>query len=187
MIIPNGGLSTGSINNYSREEYRRVDWTIGISYGNSVENARNCILGILRSDNRVVEKYIDVDREKRAEELKHTMGSDAQSTTTTDNTEKNTSFLRRLFSGKKKIIQNTASPADHKPHPFVAVPLDCSPTVNVSNLGESSVDLTVRAWTRTSDFWGVYFAMNERFYNELPKAGISFPFPQLDVHTYAQK
>ena len=92
-----------------------------------------------------------------------------------------------MFSSKKKIARITASPADHKPHPFVAVPLDCSPTVNVSNLGESSVDLTVRAWTRTSDYWGVYFSMNERFYNELPKAGISFPFPQLDVHTYAQK
>ena len=187
IIIPNGGLSTGSINNYSREEYRRVDWTIGISYGDSVEDARNCILGILRSDSRVVEKYIDVDREKRAEELRHTMGSDAQTAATADEEEKKPSFLGRMFSSKKKIARITASPADHKPHPFVAVPLDCSPTVNVSNLGESSVDLTVRAWTRTSDYWGVYFSMNERFYNELPKAGISFPFPQLDVHTYAQK
>lgn len=32
IIIPNGGLSTGSINNYSLEQYRRVDWVIGLSY-----------------------------------------------------------------------------------------------------------------------------------------------------------
>ena len=37
IIIPNGGLSTGSVNNWSREDYRRVDWTIGISYGDSVD------------------------------------------------------------------------------------------------------------------------------------------------------
>jgi len=33
IIIPNGGLSTGSINNWSRQRYRRVQWDIGISYG----------------------------------------------------------------------------------------------------------------------------------------------------------
>ncbi|MCF0213707.1 MAG: mechanosensitive ion channel, partial [Muribaculaceae bacterium] len=33
IIIPNGGLSTGSINNWSRMDYRRVEWTISISYG----------------------------------------------------------------------------------------------------------------------------------------------------------
>ncbi|MDE6331088.1 MAG: mechanosensitive ion channel, partial [Muribaculaceae bacterium] len=43
IIIPNGGLSTGSVNNWSREDYRRVDWTVGISYGDKVEDARRCI------------------------------------------------------------------------------------------------------------------------------------------------
>ena len=188
IIIPNGGLSTGSINNFSREDYRRVDWTIGISYGDSVDTARKCILDILRSDGRVVEKYIDDDRKKRSEALKLTAEStEPAANEQADEPEQKPSFMRRIFSGKKKIAKITASPVDHKPSAFVAAPLDCSPTVNVSNLGESSVDLSVRAWTRTSDYWGVYFSMNERFYNELPKAGISFPFPQLDVHTYTQK
>lgn len=53
IIIPNGGLSTGSINNYSREKRRRVDWTIGIAYGTSYETAREKILELLRADDRV--------------------------------------------------------------------------------------------------------------------------------------
>ena len=52
----------------------------------------------------------------------------------------------------------------------------------VANLGESSVDLTIRAWVKNSDYWGVKFTMNERMYKELPKKGINFPFPQMDVH-----
>ena len=46
----------------------------------------------------------------------------------------------------------------------------------------SSVDLQVRAWVKSADYWNVYFHYNELFYNELPKYGINFPFPQLDVH-----
>ncbi len=53
IIIPNGGLSTASINNYSKQKERRVDWTVGISYGNSVEDARKAILAILYEDTRV--------------------------------------------------------------------------------------------------------------------------------------
>uniref|UniRef100_UPI00272F149D mechanosensitive ion channel family protein n=1 Tax=uncultured Muribaculum sp. TaxID=1918613 RepID=UPI00272F149D len=54
--------------------------------------------------------------------------------------------------------------------------------VFVKSLADSSVILTVRAWVRSADYWGVFFDMNERMYNELPKAGINFPFPQMDVH-----
>jgi hypothetical protein len=59
---------------------------------------------------------------------------------------------------------------------------DYSPKVFVGELAASSVDLTVRAWTSSGDYWGVFFSYNERFYNELPKHGINFPFPQIDVH-----
>ena len=52
----------------------------------------------------------------------------------------------------------------------------------VNELGASSVDLQVRAWVKSADYWTVFFYYNELFYNELPKYGISFPFPQLDVH-----
>ena len=54
--------------------------------------------------------------------------------------------------------------------------------VLVKNLGESSVDLQIRAWVNTCDYWNVLYDMNERLYKELPKKGINFPFPQLDVH-----
>ena len=59
---------------------------------------------------------------------------------------------------------------------------DTVPVVYVKNLGESSVDLSIRAWTKNGDYWGVFFDMNERMYKELPSKGINFPFPQLDVN-----
>lgn len=59
---------------------------------------------------------------------------------------------------------------------------DTVPVVYVKNLGESSVDLSIRAWTKNSDYWGLFFDMNERMYKELPSKGINFPFPQLDVN-----
>ncbi len=64
--------------------------------------------------------------------------------------------------------------------------VDRSPMVALGTLNSSSVDLTVRAWVASGDYWGVYFDMNERFYRELPDHGINFPFPQLDVHLAGQ-
>lgn len=120
IIIPNGGLSTGTINNWNREDYRRVDWTIGISYGDSVDKAREVILGLLLADPRVVGE------------------------------------------GASEVTK--------------------APSVNVNELADSSVNLKVRAWTRTSDYWALFYDINERIYAELPRRGINFPFPQLDVH-----
>ncbi len=54
IIIPNGGLSTGSMKNYSKEELRRVDWTVGIAYGDDYDTARKAILEILADDKRVL-------------------------------------------------------------------------------------------------------------------------------------
>lgn len=59
---------------------------------------------------------------------------------------------------------------------------ETAPVVLVSSLGESSVKLSVRAWAANSDYWGLYFDMNEKIYKELPSKGIHFPFPQLDIH-----
>lgn len=53
IIIPNGGLSTGALTNYSTEPTRRVDWTVGIGYGDDIEKARKILLDILTSDERV--------------------------------------------------------------------------------------------------------------------------------------
>lgn len=54
--------------------------------------------------------------------------------------------------------------------------------IGLKELGDSSVNITVRAWVKTLDYWPVYFDMNERVYDEFDKAGLTIPFPQVDVH-----
>jgi small conductance mechanosensitive channel len=54
--------------------------------------------------------------------------------------------------------------------------------VGLSLLADSSVNLTVRAWVLTDDYYPVFFDMNERVYKEFEKEGLRFPFPQMDVH-----
>lgn len=57
------------------------------------------------------------------------------------------------------------------------------PKVFVASLDDSAVTLAVRVWVRKEEYWDVFFAFNERFYEELPARGnMSFPFPQMDVH-----
>ncbi|MFT6971779.1 MAG: small conductance mechanosensitive channel [Roseivirga sp.] len=64
---------------------------------------------------------------------------------------------------------------------------DPAPFVRVGNLGDSSVDITVRAWVNTPDYWNVNWDMIENVKKEFDKQGISIPFPQRDVHLYNQK
>lgn len=54
--------------------------------------------------------------------------------------------------------------------------------IGLGDLAESSVNITVRAWAGTDDYWPVFFDLNERVYNEFSKAGLRIPFPQMDVH-----
>ena len=54
IIIPNGGLSTGIMMNYSKESQRRVDWVFGIGYGDSYEHAKTVIARLLDNDPRVL-------------------------------------------------------------------------------------------------------------------------------------
>jgi small conductance mechanosensitive channel len=54
--------------------------------------------------------------------------------------------------------------------------------VGLGELGDSSVNITVRAWVKVEDYWAVFFDMNERVYTEFEAAGLSIPFPQMDVH-----
>lgn len=53
IIIPNGSLSTGSLTNYSTEPTRRVDWAVGIGYGDDIDKARKILLDILENDPRI--------------------------------------------------------------------------------------------------------------------------------------
>lgn len=114
IIIPNGGLSTGIMKNYSKEENRRVDWEFGIAYGDSYDKAREVIASLLDSDPRVMKD----------------------------------------------------------PAYFIAL----------TSLGQSSVNIVVRAWVKAPDFWGVYFDMNEKVYKTFARENINIPFPQMDVH-----
>jgi len=54
IIIPNGGLSSGSMVNFSTEEKRRVDWTIGVAYGDDLDTARAVIKQLCDSDPRIL-------------------------------------------------------------------------------------------------------------------------------------
>ena len=53
IIVPNGGLSTGIVNNYSKEPIRRVDLTVSISYGDDYQLARSVIMELIQSDSRI--------------------------------------------------------------------------------------------------------------------------------------
>lgn len=167
ILIPNGGISTGSVNNFSREPYRRVDWSVGISYGDDVDTARAAILAILAADERVVKKYTD---EIIAPAVPPGVDVDDPST--------HGGTLRGFFHRHHESAETQAE---------TVVRPDRSPTVVVDQLADSAVVLKVRAWTQSTSYWGVYFDMNERFYKQLPAAGINFPFPQLDVHVQQQQ
>jgi small conductance mechanosensitive channel len=61
---------------------------------------------------------------------------------------------------------------------------DPAVTIAVSGLGDSSVNFVVRPWVKTADYWGVYFGLTEAIKKRFDEVGISFPFPQQDVHLY---
>ncbi|KJS08582.1 MAG: mechanosensitive ion channel protein [Gammaproteobacteria bacterium BRH_c0] len=60
------------------------------------------------------------------------------------------------------------------------------PAVNiaVSQLADSSVNIIVRPWVATGDYWGVYWDLTEAIKKRLDQEGISIPFPQRDVHLH---
>jgi len=116
IIIPNGGLSTSSLTNYSTEAQRRVDWTFGIGYGDDVNKAKEVLMELINADERILKT----------------------------------------------------------PEPFIAV----------SELADSSVNFVVRVWAKGSDYWGIYFDMNEKVYNKFNEVGLNIPYPQMDVHVH---
>jgi len=80
----------------------------------------------------------------------------------------------------KEILQNLIS-SDER------IMSDPEPLIVVSELGESSVNFTVRVWVKSENYWPVYFKMQEKVKHEFDKSGISIPFPQQDVHLYQAK
>lgn len=122
IVLPNGALSGGTINNISQNPTRRVEWKIGVEYGSDTEKAREILLGLLNDDKRVL------------------TGPDAPEL----------------------------------------------PSMKLSALMDSSIELQLRCWVKTEDYWDVLYDTNEKIYISLPQNGISFPFPQLDVHVVDQ-
>lgn len=114
IIIPNAKLTDDNIINYSMQERRRVDLTVGIGYGDDLLKAKQVLMGLVEAEERIL-----------------------------------------------------ADPA---------------PLVAVSELADSSVNLVVRAWVKTADYWDVYFSLTEQVKLTLDKEGISIPYPQQDVH-----
>lgn len=54
--------------------------------------------------------------------------------------------------------------------------------IGLGEMADSSINIVVRVWTKTEDYWGVHFDMNERIYETFNNEGIEIPFPQMDVH-----
>ncbi|MCB2207107.1 MAG: mechanosensitive ion channel [Bacteroidetes bacterium] len=81
-----------------------------------------------------------------------------------DDYDKAKSLIIDLLKTEEKVLND--------PEPFIAL----------GEMADSSVNITVRAWVNAADYWTVFFSMNEKFYKEADKKGLSIPFPQLDVH-----
>jgi small conductance mechanosensitive channel len=57
-----------------------------------------------------------------------------------------------------------------------------APLIVLKTLNESSVDIQIRAWVNRSDYWDVYYNINEQIYKTFAAHDIGIPFPQLTVH-----
>ena len=114
IIVPNGAIANGNMINYTMQKERRVDFTVGIAYGDSYDTAKNKLEQFIKEDDKILST----------------------------------------------------------PEAFIGL----------ETLADSSVNLTLRVWCKTDNYWDVYFKMNERIYKEFDEVGINFPFPQMDVH-----
>lgn len=63
---------------------------------------------------------------------------------------------------------------------------DPEPVIVVGELGDSSVNLWVRPWVKTADYWPVHWQLLETIKTTFDEQGISIPFPQRDVHLYQE-
>lgn len=193
IMIPNGGLSTGSVNNWSRESHRRVSWDIAISYGDDVTAARKAILEMFAADERIMpaEHLSDasvagkpVTASGDIVECSGDDENDSDDENSGDGRIKSPSIWRRIFHHARAVREMREAEAMRRKNErnALARKKDYSPNVLLNSLGDSSVNLQVRAWVKTPEYWNVFYHYNEKFYEELPDHGIHFPFPQMDVH-----
>jgi small conductance mechanosensitive channel len=83
-----------------------------------------------------------------------------------DNLDKVKKVLEGILAGDARILKDPA------------------PTIGVLELGASSVNLAVRPWVKTPDYWDVFFSIQENIKKQFDAEGISIPFPQQDVHLH---
>ncbi len=114
IIIANSQVMGSNITNYSTQDERRVDLTVGVSY--------------------------DADLQLVKDEL------------------------NAIASANDKILH------------------DKGVTIGLVELADSSVNFVFRSWVKTADYWGVYFALNERIKERFDEVGIGIPYPQMDLH-----
>lgn len=119
VIVPNSKLLDDNIINYSTQETRRVDLTVGVSYDADLAVVKRILGEIAAADSRVMN--------------------------------------------------------------------DPAPQIAVAELADSSVNLVMRLWTRTADYWAVNFDTVEQVKLKLDEAGVGIPYPQRDVHVYEHK
>jgi small conductance mechanosensitive channel len=119
VIVPNSAIMASTIVNTSALPTRRIDLVIGIGYDDNIGQARDIIMGIIESDERILK--------------------------------------------------------------------DPAPGVVVGELGDSSVNLNVRPWVNSEDYWSVRPDLLENIKLKLDEAGISIPYPQQDVHMHEVK
>ena len=173
IVIPNGGLATSSLKNFSAEPYHRVEWRVGISYGDDVDVARKTILDILAADARIV--HTDADVKESVDQPQQDSALESQQD------EKPMSWWQRLFHWHRRRTEELREQQEAKLAALIPKP-NYTPGVWVESLDDSQVTLIVRAWTEIAEYWNVLYDVNERIYKQLPQHGIHFPFPQVDVH-----
>ena len=108
IVVPNGDIYSGPIENFSAHSTRRVDMTMNIAYDENINDAM--------------------------------------------------AIIRKEYEGDARVLKD--------PEPFIGV----------INLGASSVDIVVRLWVQSSDYWPVMFDLKKQFKEALDAGGISIPF-----------
>ena len=116
IIVPNGQIMNSIITNFSANDTRRVEMTVGVSYDDDLDKVRSTIQDLVNADERILK--------------------------------------------------------------------DPECLIAVSELADSSVNFIVRPWVNRADYSGVKFDLTEAIKKRFDKEGISFPFPQQDVHIY---
>ena len=114
ILVPNSQVWGSIVKNFSHHTTRRVDFVLGIDYGDDIDKAQSVVQEVVKADSRVL-----------------------------------------------------ADPA---------------PMVVVGNLGESSVDLTIRVWCQAGDYWPVKFDLTKTFKQRFDAEKLNIPFPQRTIH-----